>query len=172
MKWGRDLDVEALLAASGNVPGEFLNMAFIGLMPLRLTSQKYVDLFTQMQDPAALANFLRMEQWIFDSPDHPGEMFREFITHLVRGNGLVTGELQIAQRQVDLKNVRVPVLNIYATQDHLVPPSASLPLQGLVGSRDYTAMPFAGGHIGIYVSGAAQRTIPPAIADWLRARDA
>lgn len=172
MKWGRDLDLDTLLAASGNVPGELLNMAFIGLMPLRLSSQKYVDALAQLGEPAALANFLRMEHWIFDSPDLAGEMFREFITHLVRGNGLVTGTLDIADRRVDLKNVRAPVLNIYATQDHLVPPSASLPLARLVGTDDYTLVPFEGGHIGIYVSGAAQRAIPKGIAEWLRARDA
>jgi polyhydroxyalkanoate synthase subunit PhaC len=171
VKWGRGLDLDHLLDASGNVPGELLNMAFVGLMPLRLTSQKYIAFLEQADDPEAVANFLRMEHWIFDSPDMPGEMFREFITHLVRRNGLVTGELEIAGQRVNLKNVAMPVLNIYATADHLVPPSASLPLERLVGSDDYTVLPVAGGHIGIYVSSTAQRTIPNTIADWLRARD-
>lgn len=170
-KWGRGLDLETLLDVSGNVPGALLNMAFVGLMPLRLTSQKYMAFLQQADDSSAVANFLRMEHWIFDSPDMPGEMFREFITHLVRGNGLMTGELEIAGRRVDLKNVGMPVLNIYATADHLVPPSASLPLEQLVNSGDYTLLPVAGGHIGIYVSSTAQRTIPKSIADWLRARD-
>ena len=34
----------AARAATGNVPGEMLNALFLGLMPFRLTSQKYVDL--------------------------------------------------------------------------------------------------------------------------------
>jgi polyhydroxyalkanoate synthase len=113
-----------------------------------------------------------MEHWIFDSPDLAGELFREFVSKFVRGNGLVTRTLEIAERPVDMKNVCMPVLNIYATQDHLVPPSASLPLGGLVGSDDYTLMPFEGGHIGLYVSSNAQRTIPKSIAEWLRSRDA
>ena len=53
-------------------------------MPFRLNSQKYVDLLDQLNDPnasaAALENFLRMEKWIFDSPDQAGEMFRQFLT--------------------------------------------------------------------------------------------
>lgn len=172
MKWGRDLDLDTLLDASGNVPGELLNLAFVALMPFRLTSQKYVGLLDQIDNPAALANFLRMEHWIFDSPDQPAEMFRDFITQFVKNNGLVRGTARIGGRSVDLKSVRLPLLNIYATEDHLVPPSASLPLAQLVGSTDYTLAPFNGGHIGIYVSGTAQRTIPATIADWLRARDA
>jgi polyhydroxyalkanoate synthase len=57
------------------------------------------------------------------------------------------------------------VLNIFAEQDHLVPPDSSRALKSAVGSRDYTQIAFKGGHIGIYVSGRAQREVPPAIHD-------
>jgi polyhydroxyalkanoate synthase len=66
--------------------------------------------------------------------------------------------------------IEMPVLNIYAEQDHLVPPSASKPLKDLVGTDDYTELPFKGGHIGIYVSGRAQKEVPQTIHDWLEAR--
>ena len=73
-------------------------------------------------------------------------------------------------REVDLRNVTAPVLNIYAEQDHLVPPDASRALQRLVGTRDYTELSFKGGHIGIYVSSRAQREVPSAIHEWLKTR--
>lgn len=171
-KWAQQLDVDTLIGGSGNIPGELLNLTFLALMPFRLTSQKYVGLLDQVDDPAALENFLRMEHWIFDSPDQPGEMFREFMTYLVKENRLKEGKLEINGRRVDLARLRMPVLNLYATQDHLVPPSASIPLGELVGTKDYTTHAFKGGHIGIYVSGSAQRTVPSLIADWLRSRDA
>ena len=76
----------------------------------------------------------------------------------------------IGEHEVDLANITVPVLNIFAEQDHLVPPSASRALKDLVGTKDYTQLAFRGGHIGIYVSGRAQREVPPAIHDWLAAR--
>lgn len=170
-KWTQHLDVDALAATNGNVPGEMLNALFLSLMPFRLTSQKYVDLLDQVDDRQALENFLRMEKWIFDSPDQPGEMFREFVTWFVKENRLVAGTTEIAGRRVELRNIRMPVLNIYARQDHLVPPSSSTPLGGLIGGADYTAHEFQGGHIGIYVSGSAQREIPERIASWLRGRD-
>jgi polyhydroxyalkanoate synthase len=174
-KWARHVDVDALVAASGNVSGEALNALFVSLMPFRLNSQKYVDLLHQLNDPnasaATLENFLRMEKWIFDSPDQAGEMFRQFLTQFVQQNRLIKGEVRIGGRAVDLKRIDMPLLNIYATQDHLVPPSSSKPLERLTGSPDYSTHEFQGGHIGIYVSGTAQRQVPEKIASWLRQRD-
>ena len=43
-------------------------------------------------------------------------------------------------------------------------------MKGLVGTKDYTELSFRGGHIGIYVSGRAQKEVPQAIHDWLAAR--
>lgn len=170
-KWAEHVDVDALVATTGNVPGELLNALFLGLMPFRLTSQKYVDLLDHIDEPQALQNFLRMEKWIFDSPDQPGEMFRQFMTWLMKENRLVKGTLDIGGRQVRLRNVTMPLFNVYAAQDHLVPPSASTPLQALVGSRDYSSYAFPGGHIGLYVSSSAQKQVPARVADWLRERD-
>ena len=171
-KWSEHVDLDQLAAATGNVPGEMLNALFLGLMPFRLTSQKYVDLMDHIDDPYALENFLRMEKWIFDSPDQPGEMFRQFMQWFVKENRLAAGSLELNGQAVDLKKIKMPVLNIYATQDHLVPPSSSKTLQRLLGTKDYTTHEFRGGHIGIYVSGSAQRDVPERISSWLRARDA
>jgi len=110
-----------------------------------------------------------MEKWIFDSPDQAGETFRQFIKWMFQENRLMKGSVELGGRKVDLGSIRCPVLNVYATQDHLVPPSASIPLEGLVGTDDYQTFAFPGGHIGIYVSGKA-RQVPKAIFEWLETR--
>lgn len=170
-RWSEHVDLDAMVATSGNVSGEMLNALFIGLQPFRLTGQKYIDLLDRVDDPRALENFLRMEKWIFDSPDQPGEMFRQFMTWFVKENRLCRGTLELGGRPVKLGDVTMPLFNIHAAQDHLVPPSASTPLGRLVGSRDRESYAFPGGHIGIYVSSAAQREVPPRIANWLKRRD-
>jgi polyhydroxyalkanoate synthase len=43
-----------------------------------------------------------------------------------------------------------------------------LALGDVVGSTDYTAQGFPTGHIGMYVSGKVQKTLPPLIAQWLK----
>ena len=169
-KWIRGVDVGRMVEVLGNIPGELLNATFLSLMPLRLTSQKYAAIADMAGDPDALAIFLRMEQWIFDSPDQAGAAFAQFIRWFFQENRLVLGGLLIGGARVDLSRVDCPVLNIHASQDHLVPPSASLPLGGLIGSHDYTSFEFDGGHIGIYVSARAQELLPRTIAEWLEKR--
>lgn len=164
----RHIDVDLLVETFGNIPGELLNWAFLSLKPFRLSGQKYLELLDILDDRRRALDFLRMERWIFDSPDQPGEMFRDFVKGFFQENRLVGGDLQIGGRPVSLAAIRQPLLNIYATRDHVVPPAASLALGDHVGSEDYTVRAFHGGHIGIYVSARAQNEVPPVIADWLR----
>ena len=168
--WAQHLDVDLLVDTMGNIPGELLNWTFLSLKPFSLTGQKYVNMVDLLDDPEKVKNFLRMEKWIFDSPDQAGETFRQFIKDFYQKNGLIEGTVRIGEQRVDLKNVVCPVLNIYALQDHLVPPNASKALKGRTGSKDYTELAFPGGHIGIYVSGKAQKEVTPAIGKWLNER--
>ncbi len=168
--WTRGLDVDLFVDTLGNVPADLMNMCYLTLKPWRLFVQKYVGMVDILDDKAALEDFLRMEKWIFDSPDQAGEAFRQFVKQFYQGNGFVKGGIDIGGREVHLGDVEIPVLNIFAEQDHLVPPDASRALRDLVGSDDYSELSFRGGHIGIYVSGRAQREVPSAIHDWLAKR--
>lgn len=170
--WVQNMNVDLFVDTLGNIPAELMNWVYLMLKPLRLNQQKYVSMVDILDNPAELKNFLRMERWIFDSPDQAGEAFREFIKEFFQQNKLIKGDLQIGKQPVDLGMVTQPVFNIYATQDHLVPPDASRALQRHVGTTDYTELAFKGGHIGIYVSGRAQREVAPAIHQWLRQRGA
>jgi polyhydroxyalkanoate synthase len=168
--WCRDLDVDLFVDTLGNVPGDLMNWCYLTLKPYRLNGQKYLGLIDILDKPEAVRNFLRMEKWIFDSPDQAGAAFRQFLRDFYQGNRLIEGGLRIGEHEVDLARVSMPVLNIFAEQDHLVPPSASRALARVVGSDDYSELSFKGGHIGIYVSARAQREVPPAIDAWLRRR--
>jgi polyhydroxyalkanoate synthase subunit PhaC len=169
--WARDIDVDLFVDTLGNIPAALMNWVYLTLKPVRLLQQKYVNLVDILDNPKELENFLRMERWIFDSPDQAGEAFREFVKEFFQANKLVKGGLAIGGKPVDLARITQPILNIYAEQDHLVPPDASRALGLHVGSDDYTELAFKGGHIGIYVSGRAQREVPPAIHRWLREHD-
>ncbi|NCT68146.1 MAG: class III poly(R)-hydroxyalkanoic acid synthase subunit PhaC [Rhodanobacteraceae bacterium] len=168
--WTREMDVDLFVDTLGNVPADLMNLCYLMLKPVRLNQQKYIGLVDILDNKAELENFLRMEKWIFDSPDQAGEAFRQFIKDFYQGNKLVRGGLKIGPHEVHLGNITMPVLNIFAEQDHLVPPSASRVLGEHVGTDDYTQVAFRGGHIGIYVSGRAQREVPGTIHEWLAAR--
>lgn len=168
--WTRDLDVDLFVDTLGNVPADLMNHCYVMLKPFRLNLQKYVGLVDILDDKRAVEDFLRMEKWIFDSPDQAGEAFRQFIKQFYQGNGFVNGGITIGDNEVHLGLVEMPVLNIFAEQDHLVPPDASRALKDLVGTDDYTELSFRGGHIGIYVSSRAQQQVPQTIHDWLAER--
>ena len=168
--WTRDLDVDLFVDTMGNVPADLMNWSYLMLKPFRLNLQKYVGMVDILDDAKAMEDFLRMEKWIFDSPDQAGEAFRQFITQFYQGNGFINGGVKIGEEEVDLGFVDMPVLNIFAEQDHLVPPMASKAMEGLIGTQDYTELSFRGGHIGIYVSSRAQKEVPDTIHEWLRKR--
>lgn len=166
----RNVDIDLLIDAEGNVTGETMNSIYLSLKPFQLMGQKYVDLVNILDDTEKMRNFMRMEKWIFDSPDQVGEAFREFAKQFYQENGLVKGTVKIGNNTVDLQHITIPVMNIYARDDHLVPPDSSKALGGCVSSKDYSELEFPGGHIGIYVSGKAQHMIPPAVGKWLDER--
>jgi polyhydroxyalkanoate synthase len=169
--WMKSIDADQMVAAYGNMPGDLLNLGFLMLNPARLMLDKYVGFFENMHDIDFVENFIRMERWIFDSPDVPGETFRQFIKDFYQANRLIDNRLEVGGRPVDLKRITMPLLNIYGRFDHLVPPEACERLTAAVGSRDTEDLCLETGHIGIYVSAKTQKEFVPKIVDWLVARD-
>lgn len=170
--WSKGMDGDALVDAYGVVPGDLLNVAYLLLKPLQLSLDKYVGLANnkQIDNREFLLNFLRMEKWVFDSPDQEGETLRQFIKDLYQENKLMKGELVIGDKKVNLKNLTCPLFAVCAELDHLVPLSASRPLLDAVGSTDKTFTSFPVGHIGMYVSSKSQKDIAPQIANWLASK--
>ena len=77
--WTREMDVDLFVDTLGNVPADLMNLCYLTLKPWRLLVQKYVGMADILDDRKAMEDFLRMEKWIFDSPDLAGEAFRQFI---------------------------------------------------------------------------------------------
>jgi polyhydroxyalkanoate synthase len=168
--WGQGVDVDLLVDAYGNVPSEVLNFSFMMVKPFALNFGKYTDMIDILDNDKAMMNFLRMEKWLFDGPDCAGETYREFIKDFIQANKLIKNEIKIGGRQVDLGNVTMPVLNVYAVKDHLVPPPCSVALKKYVGTKDYQELEIPSGHIGIYVGGRAQKILAPGVANWIKER--
>jgi polyhydroxyalkanoate synthase len=168
--WMRDVDIDLMVDTVGNMSGDMMNFGYLMLKPYSLGIQKYIEMVDVLESEKSLTNFMRMEKWIFDSPDQAGEAFRSFNKQMYVENKLIKNEVVVGNDTVDLRNIKVPVLNVFAQLDHLVPPKSSLKLGECVGTKDYTVKSFPVGHIGMYVSGKVQKDLPPTIADWLKAR--
>ena len=167
----RYVDADLAVATYGNIPGEMLNDSYNSLLPMRLGIQKNLGMPNQLKDHESAMSFLRMEKWIYDSPDQAGEAFKEFVSWFFQQNKLIKGETVIGGKEVKLSNITQPILNIFGTHDHLVPPDASLALKEYVASDDYQTLEIKAGHIGVFVSGKSQAIVPKSIHEWLLVRD-
>jgi polyhydroxyalkanoate synthase subunit PhaC len=169
--WMKDVDVDRMIRTFGNIPGDLMNLGFLLLNPARLMIDKYIGFLENMDNRDFVENFVRMERWIFDSPDVPGETFRQFIDDCYKNNLLIQSKMHLGGKRVDLSKLTMPLLNFYGEYDHLVPPEACNQLTKAVGSKDTEDICLETGHIGIYVSSKFQRLFAPKIARWLKERD-
>lgn len=166
------VDIDELVHVLGNVPGPYLDIALQSLKPLSNSMNKYLKFVSSMSEDATAAdileNFSLMEQWLLDRPDQPGEFMREFVKSFYQSNSLIKGDFFIGSRQVDLQKVVVPIHNIYATRDHIVPKESSQALASAVASKVYLETEISTGHIGIFVSASALKKAPKAVANWIQ----
>jgi len=167
----RHVDADLIRQNGMPVPGAALNQIFLALKPAELGHRKYVDLAGRLATPGAMRDFLAMERWIADSPDQPSRMLAEFIDRFYHRNVLVDGTLTLAEEPVDLARLPVPVFNVYARDDHIVPPAASRALAGLIAPERYRELEVPGGHIGLYVGRRALEQVPAAVATFVHETD-
>ena len=169
--WMKAVDADRMVDTFGNMLGDFLNFGFLILNPARLMIDKYVGFLENIDNKVFVENFIRMEKWIFDSPDVPGETFRQFVKDCYQQNLLIQSRMEVGGKRVDLQKITMPLLNFYGKYDHLVPPEACEKLTAAVGSSDVQDVCLDTGHIGIYVSSKCQKEFVPKIAQWLKERD-
>lgn len=165
--WAQGLDMDKLVDTLGNVPGDFMNIGFLMLNPFRLVSDKYIKLLDHIDNKDFVNNFIRMEKWIFDSPDQAGEALKQFVRDLYQKNLLKQNKLKIGEKTVNLKNITMPVLNVFGEYDHLVPPACSRNFTDYIASQDKESTAFPTGHIGMFVSSRSQKEICPRLSKWL-----
>lgn len=171
--WARSLapeDVDRLIESQGSLPGAFMGSVFSMMTPMRTLTKYNLDLLDALADKKKFLNFLRMEKWIADRPDHPGEAAKQWLKDLYQENKLVESRFELSGRTVKLADITCPVLNVFAQDDHIIPPATSRALGAKVGTQDYTELGLPGGHVGVFVGGKAQALLGSGIADWLSAR--
>ena len=63
---------------------------------------KYVGFLENIDNQVFVENFMRMEKWIYDSPDQAGECYRQFIKDLYHKNKLIKNKLILDGKKVNL----------------------------------------------------------------------
>ncbi|WP_435363803.1 class III poly(R)-hydroxyalkanoic acid synthase subunit PhaC [Haloarchaeobius sp. DYHT-AS-18] len=170
--WGGEdyYDPEKVTDTFGNVPAEFLDIGFALMDPVQNYVTKYVRLYENVEDQDFIENFARMEEWLGDGIDVAGETYNQFISDVYQDNKLYENELYLGGEHVDIDNITMPVLQIVAEYDHLIPPTASKPFNDAVPSDDKTILEFPTGHIGMSVSSRSHAELWPDVCEWFEER--
>lgn len=168
-KWTKYIDIDTMVDTLGVIPADMLNMAF-GMLKPSMDISKYLGMMDSLEDREKILNFLRMEKWKNDCPDLAGEMFRKYIKDLFRDNLLVQGKMELGGQKIDLKNVTMPFLNVFATEDNIIPNDSTTAVQKHIGSKDKELYAFPGGHIGVFVGAKSQRELAPKVAQWVMSK--
>jgi polyhydroxyalkanoate synthase len=164
----QNMDVDKILSHYENFPYELLYSLYASLKPFKQGVNKYLSLFDNLKDESFVQNFLRVEKWLYDTPPIAGETFRQWIKDIYQKNLFSKNKLVVGENRINLANIKVPLLNVVADQDHLVSPECSVSLNNLVSSTDKNLMRFSTGHVGLIASGYSQNVVLPKLGNWIK----
>jgi len=144
--------------ALGGAPSPLVRRAF------QLTS---ID--KELTKPIAVAAHLHDREWLaqVEAVDHlmsrmhayPGRTFGQLYHQFFRVNDLADGHMVLSDREIDLADVRVPVLSVAGETDVLAPRPAVHHVGGLLpNSPDVRLESAPGGHLGVLAGRPAKRT--------------
>lgn len=167
--WAKKFDADRIVDLFGCLPGDLANILYLLVVPVA-TVNKYVQFLNGVEDRRFVNTFLRMEKWIFDSPDMAGPVFKEWLRGFLQENLLIKNQFFLNNRHVDLRQITCPLLNVFGEKDYLAPPSTAKPLSKAVGSADVTTLGVDTGHLGIFVGSMSDKTIIPKIVNWIKKR--
>jgi polyhydroxyalkanoate synthase len=166
----RFFDVDKILAAFGNMPGEMIDYGAKALKPVDNYISNYVKLWDNIDDPRVVESWHAMNTWVTDNIPLAGGFFRQLVIDLYQNDRLMKGELMVRGQRVDVGRIRANLLTVIADADHITPPCQSASIVGRVSSRDKEVFHSAGGHIGIMAGSGASKHTWPHINGWLAPR--
>ena len=164
------LDVERILATFGNMPGEMLDYGAKALKPVENYITNYLKLWENINDPRVVESWHAMNTWVTDLIPITGGAYRQLIVDMYRNNRLMKGRMTLRGEQVHLEHISASVLNLIATDDHIVPPAQTEGVMAKIGSKDKELLRIPGGHIGMMAGSAAIKRTWPQIDTWLGPR--
>lgn len=167
--WTKHMDADEMVSTFGNVPGWFLNAAFIMRNPVEALL-KYWKYFSKPKSLDEIRQFFAIESWLYDSVPIIGPIYREIVNQIYKKNLLIKNKMMVGSNVVDLRKITMPVLNIIGIKDDLVPPDSSRSIMNVIPSTDKKIIEFTTGHVGLCVSPNAHEELWPEVRNWLAQR--
>lgn len=164
------LDIDQLVRTLGNIPAELVEHGAKMLKPVDNYVNTYSGMLDKIDDDNSVEGWQALHRWVHEGVPFAGEAFRQWATDFVRENRLMRGTLAYQGIPVSLSAITAPALLVVAENDHIVPPSQSLPLLDKLGSQDKELYRVPAGHVGLVIGRSAKNGLWPKVSSWLSAR--
>ena len=156
--------------------GHLIDMAFLMRNPIsHIADNMKYTLKMQENGLEFIYNLVHVTTWLHNTPDIPGEFFKQFIIDLYQKNLLIQSKMNLIQNEktttaIDLRKITMPLLNIVGIYDDLVPSASSIPLNDVISSSDKRLIEFPAGHVELCISSSSHTDLWPQVVKWLEER--
>jgi len=163
-------DVDAIVETFDMMPAEFVRSGFKMLNPMGDLAQAQT-LLQNVSNPQWLVGYKAMNRWASEWLPLPKQFFRQWVRHFYQRNELFEGHFRVLGEEVNLREIRAPMLCVGASKDDIVPAASARALVDSVGSTDKQFLELEGGHISVIAGRRAKQQVWPALVEWLKAHD-
>ena len=166
----KNLNPDLLADAFGNIPGEMIDTGNRMLKPVTNYVGTYVNMWERIYEDKPMETWLAMNKWVNDGPPFPGAAFKTWIKDFYQHDKLVKGEFKLRGREVNLANIKIPLLSVAGKKDHICLLPQAEALMDLISSEDKEFFVLDAGHVGLMTGRGAKKGLWPKIEGWLETR--
>ena len=151
----------------GGAPKPLVKWAF-QLSSFQKLVTKPLALAAHLDDPDFLAQIEAVDRFTANMIAYPGRTFGQLYHRLLKGNGLVTGEIAFGDRTIRIADILPPVLVFGGATDGIAPiPAVKAVVPLLTGSEEVRFEIVPGGHLGMLTGRGARRTTWRVMDEWI-----
>jgi polyhydroxyalkanoate synthase subunit PhaC len=161
----------ALYRLLGGAPAPLVRRGF-QLSSIDKYLTKPLAVLSHLDDRGFLAQIEAVDDFIANMHAYPGRTMGQLYHQFFRVNDLADGHLDLGDHEIDLADVRVPVLSIAGAADTLAPGAAVHHVANLLpNAPDVQLETCPGGHLGVLTGRSALRTTWRLLDDFFAAAD-
>jgi poly(3-hydroxyalkanoate) synthetase len=123
-----------------------------------------------LSDEEGAALLARFDRWNTETLDLPGTYYLEIVNRIFRENRIAGGTFVALGRNIDLRNVKIPVFLLAGLDDDVVPAAQALATANLLGTPPafIAAASEPSNHLGLFMGARTHAHAWPRIVEWLR----
>ncbi|MBV8938513.1 MAG: alpha/beta fold hydrolase [Alphaproteobacteria bacterium] len=164
---------DLVTAGGGRLLGKFMLAGWKSMHPTDQYLNKYVDLYTHIEDKAYVQRAEEFARWYESPVDLPGTYYLQAVQWIFKENRLALGNFVALGRALSLKDITIPVYLLAGEEDDITPPPQVLNADRYLGTPAQALQKklVPGGHIGLFMAHKTLETAWPEIAQWIRAQE-